>query len=73
MPRPEPKKSRGQTKTKAQTLAKETRYGIWNGMQKKFQFNINEASKNAALRALHDVIGHDAKKWRFEPRKLPEA
>ncbi|TDQ39211.1 hypothetical protein [Aureibacillus halotolerans] len=47
-------------------------FGIWNAWKKEWQFNIVANSKTAAKRMLHKKIGHDAKKWRFEPRKLPK-
>lgn len=46
-------------------------YGIWNSMKKEFQFGICETTKTRAHRALFRKIGHDSKKWRFEPRYIP--
>lgn len=46
-------------------------WGIWNSMQKQFQFNIDEPSANRASNKLFYKIGYDAYKWRFEAKKLP--
>lgn len=46
-------------------------YGIYNAMQKTFQFGISEPSPYLAEQALFKKIGHNAKKWRFEARQLP--
>jgi hypothetical protein len=50
---------------------KEVRYGIYNTMQKRFQFGISEPSKRKAREALFKKIGYDAYKWRFEAKPLP--
>lgn len=50
-----------------------TKYGIFNTVQKKFQFGICEDTPMLAVARLHQKIGDDAKKWRFEPRPIPEA
>lgn len=47
------------------------KYGIWNSMKKCFQFNICEDTPMLARARLHQKIGNDAKKWRFETRPLP--
>ena len=47
-------------------------WGIYNTIQKQFQFNIDEASKNRARNKLFRKIGYDAYKWRFEARILPK-
>ena len=47
------------------------KYGIWNGVQKCFQFGISEDTPMLAVARLHQKLGHDAKKYRFEPRMLP--
>lgn len=46
-------------------------WGIYNTMQKEFQFGIDEPSKRRASNKLFRKIGYDAYKWRFEARKLP--
>lgn len=47
-------------------------YGIYNTRAKKFQFGIRETTKGKAIRKLFEKIGQDARKWRFEARKLPD-
>lgn len=47
-------------------------YGIWNSMEKKFQFGIREISKSKAQRKLFEKIGYDSYKWRFDVRRIPE-
>ena len=47
------------------------KYGIWNTVTKCFQFGICEDTPMLAVARLHQKIGDDAKKWRFEPRQLP--
>lgn len=46
------------------------RYGIWNGVKREFQFGINESTKGKAEKALFKKIGNDARKWRFEAKRL---
>ena len=46
-------------------------WGIYNTMQKEFQFGIDEISKRKASNKLFRKIGYDAYKWRFEVRRLP--
>ena len=48
------------------------KYGIWNTVAKKFQFGICEDTPMLAVARLYQKLGDDAKKWRFEPRMLPE-
>lgn len=48
------------------------KYGIWNCSAKCFQFNIREDTPMLAMARLHQKLGHDAKKWHFEPRMLPD-
>ena len=48
------------------------KYGIWNGMAKCFQFNICEDTPMLAEARLYQKIGDDARKYRFEPRMLPD-
>ena len=45
-------------------------YGVYNTVAKQFQFGISEPSKTKAENKLKDKIGHDAKKYRFEIRKI---
>ena len=49
----------------------EYRYMIWNNMQKCFQFpSICETTEKGATTCLFNKIGNDARKWRFEIRKV---
>lgn len=48
------------------------KYGIWNDAKKKFQFGICEDTPALAVARLFQKIGDDARKWRFEPRRLPD-
>lgn len=48
------------------------KFGIWNGMAKCFQFNICEDTPMLAEARLYQKIGDDARKYRFEPRMLPD-
>lgn len=52
-------------------MEKEVMYGIWNSMRKEFQFGICEPSKAKAIDKLFKKIGNDARKWRFEVKRLP--
>ena len=47
------------------------KWGIWNCQRKCFQFSICEDTPMLAEARLHQKIGDDARKWRFEPRHLP--
>lgn len=48
------------------------KYGIWNAVKKEWQFpSIKEDSEQQARNKLHKLIGHDAKKWRFEIKPIP--
>lgn len=49
------------------------KYGIWNSVAKKFQFGICEETPMLAEARLYQKLGDNAKKWRFEPRMLPDA
>ena len=49
-----------------------TQYGIYNSVTKCFQFGIREDTPMLAVARLHQKIGDDANKWRFEPRPLPK-
>lgn len=48
------------------------KFGIWNSAKKCFQFGICEDTPMLAEARLYQKIGHDAKKWRFEPKMLPK-
>lgn len=48
-----------------------TKWGIWNCAKKEFQFGISEDTPMLAVARLHQKIGEDARKFRFEPRQLP--
>jgi hypothetical protein len=46
-------------------------YRIYNTVKKEFQFpQICEPTKKAAEDKLFKLIGHDARKWRFEIREV---
>ena len=47
------------------------KYGVWNTMAKRWQFNICEDTPMLAVARLYQKIGDDARKGRFEPRLLP--
>lgn len=46
------------------------KYGIWNTVKKQFQFGICEDTPALAEARLFQKIGNDARKWRFETRRL---
>lgn len=49
----------------------EYRYMIWNDVKKEFQFpNICETTEKGANTLLFKLIGNDARKYRFEVRKV---
>ena len=45
------------------------KYGIWNREKAVWQFDICEDTPFLAEARLHQKIGDDAKKWRFEARR----
>lgn len=47
------------------------KYGIYNTRMKRFQFGISEDTPYLAEARLMQKIGDDARKWRFEARRLP--
>lgn len=47
-------------------------YGVWNTVRKKFQFGICEDTPMVAEARLFQRIGDDARKYRFEIRRLPK-
>ena len=49
------------------------KYGIYNTSKKCFQFGICEDTPMLAEARLFQLIGDDARKWRFEPRQLSVA
>lgn len=48
------------------------KYGIYNKQSKKFQFGICEDTPMLAEARLWQKIGDDARKWRFEVKRLPD-
>ena len=48
------------------------KWGIWNQMKKEFQFGICEETPMLAEARLYQKIGDNARKYRFEPRILPD-
>lgn len=48
------------------------KYGIYNTKSKQFQFGISEDTPYLAQARLMQKIGDDARKWRFEVRRLPK-
>ena len=48
------------------------KYGIWNTVRKAFQFGISEDTPMLAQARLFQMIGDDARKYRFEVRRLPK-
>ena len=48
------------------------KYGIWNSAKKEFQFGISEDTPALAEARLFQKIGQDARKWRFEVRRIQE-
>lgn len=49
------------------------KYGIYNTIKKCFQFGIQEDTPMLAEARLFQLIGDDARKWRFEVRAPPLA
>lgn len=49
------------------------KYGIWNTIKKKWQFDICEDTPMLAEARLFQKIGDGARKHRFETRRLPNA
>lgn len=48
------------------------KWGIWNTAKKCFQFGICEDTPMLAEARLFQKIGDDARRWRFEARRLPK-
>lgn len=51
-------------------MAQEYRYMIYNSKAKEIQFTICEETEKGAMTCLYNLIGDDARKWRFRPIKL---
>ena len=47
-----------------------SKWGIWNKVQKEFQFGICEDTPMLAEARLFQKIGEDAKKWKFEVKEI---
>lgn len=48
------------------------KFGIWNDVAKRFQFGICEDTPMLAEARLYKCIGDNAKKYRFQPKMLPD-
>lgn len=48
------------------------KFGIWNNVAKRFQFGICEDTPMLADARLYKCIGDNAKKFRFQPKMLPD-
>lgn len=48
------------------------KWGMYNTVKHCFQFGICEDTPMLAEARLFQKIGNDARKWRFEPRQLPQ-
>lgn len=49
----------------------EYRYMIWNDVKKEFQFSrICETTEKGATTCLFNIIGNDARKYRFQIKKV---
>lgn len=46
------------------------KYGIWNQVKKEFQFGIKEDTPMLAEARLFQYVGDDARKYRFEVRRI---
>ena len=46
------------------------KWGIWNRGERQYQFGISEDTPMLAEARLFQLIGDDARKWKFEVRKL---
>ena len=46
------------------------KWGIWNRERKQFQFDICEDTPMLAEARLFQIIGEDARKWKFEVKML---
>lgn len=48
------------------------KWGIWNGVRKKFILNICEDTPMLAEARLFQIMGDNARKWRYEAKRLPK-
>lgn len=48
------------------------KYGIWDGVSNCWKHDVCEDTPMLAMARLYQKLGDDAKKWRFEPRMLPD-
>ena len=48
------------------------KYGIWNQVKKEFQFGIKEDSPMLAEARLFYYIGDNARKYRFEVKRIAQ-
>lgn len=46
------------------------KFGIWNRQKKCFQFGICEDTPMLAEARLYQIIGEDARKWKFEVKMI---
>ena len=46
------------------------KWRIWNKERKQFQFDIREDTPMLAEARLFQIIGEDARKWKFEAKML---
>lgn len=46
------------------------KWGIWNTQKKEFKFGIREDTPMLAEARLFQIIGEDAKKWKFEAKMI---
>lgn len=46
------------------------KWGIWNAEKKEFQFDVHEDTPMLAEARLFQIIGEDARKWKFEAKML---
>lgn len=51
---------------------KGVKWGIWNRKTKRFCYGICEDTPMLAEARLFQVIGDNARKWKFEPKRLPD-
>lgn len=52
--------------------SKEKRFGIWNSVDKRFVFGINEPSYQKAIRAFKRKVGNLSYCYRYMPREIPD-
>lgn len=49
------------------------KYGIWNLIEGRWQYDVCEDTPMLAIARLHQKIGHDARRTCYQPRKLPSS